>query len=198
MLVQAILNAVFQVVLFTLIPLIWWFFTARKKENFFCWIGIKKPDVKEKKKWILSIVVAFIVCWGLGQLAIYMRGPLEAADSQYKGMGATVIPNILVYAFIQTAMSEEILFRGFLGKRLISKFGFTKGNIIQAVIFGAVHLLMVWGQTNLIAGIMIVVYPMVVAILFTYINEKMSKGSILPSWIIHGLLNTVEGIMQAL
>ena len=123
---------------------------------------------------------------------------MDAAESQYTGMGTAAIPSILVYAFIQTALSEEILFRGFLLKRLSSKFDFNTANIIQAALFGAVHLLMVWGQFNFLAGFVIVVYPMVVAVAFSYINEKLSNGSILPSWLIHGILNTLSGIVATL
>lgn len=50
MFTQALANAIFQVVLFTLIPLIWWLITARKKETFLVWLGIKKPSVTDKKK----------------------------------------------------------------------------------------------------------------------------------------------------
>lgn len=95
-------------------------------------------------------------------------------------------------------MLEEIPFRGFLLKKLASKFGFVKGNIIQAAIFGVTHFLMFWGNTDFIAGTVIVIYPMIVAIALSYINERISDGSILPSWVIHGLLNTVEGISMAL
>ena len=192
------LNAVIQVVLFTLIPFIWWFITARKKESFWSWIGFKKIKTENKKKFMLFLLCCCIVCYALGQLAIWLRGDLEAADSFYKGMGVAAIPSILMYSLGQTALSEEILFRGFLLKRLQAKWGFSAATVIQAVIFGALHLLMVWGQVNFIAGFVIVVYPMVMAVLFSWINEKKAGGSIYPSWIIHSILNSVTGILQAL
>lgn len=192
------LNAVIQVVLFALVPFFWWLITARKKESFWSWIGFKKIKTENRKKFVLLLLGSIVVCYALGELAIWLRGDLEAADSAYKGMGAGAIPSILMYAFGQTALSEEILFRGFLMKRLQAKLGFTPAVVIQAVIFGAIHLLMVWGQADLMAGIMIVVYPMVVAVLLSWINEKKAGGSIYPSWIMHGVLNSVEGILQAL
>ena len=137
MFLQALFNGVFQVVLFSIIPFIWWLITARKKEKFFSWIGFKKPAIENKKKWGLIFIATIILCWVLAQFAIYLRGPMDAAESQYTGMGTAAIPSILAYAFIQTALSEEILFRGFLLKRLSSKFGFNTANIIQAAIFGA-------------------------------------------------------------
>ena len=36
------IGAISQVILFILIPFIWWFFSARKKTGFLAWIGIKK------------------------------------------------------------------------------------------------------------------------------------------------------------
>ena len=35
MLVNKIISSVMQIILFSLIPLIWWLITARKKESFF-------------------------------------------------------------------------------------------------------------------------------------------------------------------
>ena len=52
MLIHQILNAIIQVLLFSIIPLIWWFFTARKKENFFKWLGIKRPKCESKRNLI--------------------------------------------------------------------------------------------------------------------------------------------------
>lgn len=197
MFLNQLVNGIIQVVLFSLIPFLWWLITARKKENFFAWLGMKKPSVKGI--WKLIIVTLSVIIGGLllGMAAIWLRGPVEAADSQYKGMGAAAIPSILGYAFIQTAMSEEILFRGFLLKRLSAKFGFAVGNLVQAGIFGLSHLLMVWGQVGILAGTVIVVYPIIIAALLGYLNEKCSNGSILPSWAVHGTLNTISALMQA-
>ncbi len=190
-------NAVVQIILFAIIPFVWWLITARKKENFFAWIGLKKPVFEGKGNGIVLLVVSFIAVMALGQIAIYFRGEMEAADSAYKGMGAVAIPSILVYAFGQTAFSEEVLFRGFLLKRLANKLGFMSANIITAAVFGVIHLTMVWGHVNILSGTLIVVYPAVVALVFGWLNEKKFKGSILPSWIIHGLVNTVESCLQA-
>lgn len=197
MFLNQLINGIMQVVLFSLIPFLWWLVTARKKENFFSWLGMKKLSAKNARKQIavtLSVIIGGLL---LGMAAIRLRGPVEAADSQYKGMGAAAIPSILAYAFIQTAMSEEIFFRGFLLKRLSARFGFAVGNLIQAGIFGLIHLLMVWGQVDILAGTVIVIYPIIIAALLGYLNEKCSDGSILPSWAVHGTLNTISALMQA-
>ena len=79
---------------------------------------------------------------------------------------------------------------------MAEKFGFTVANIIQALIFGAIHLTMVWGQVGIIAGIVIVIYTMIPAVAFAYLNEKKADGSILPSWIAHGTLNTISTLFS--
>lgn len=198
MFVNQLLNAVVQVVLFSVIPLIWWLVTARKKESFFTWLGLKKPKCENGKGLLLSMLIIFAVCFLLGELAIWLRGELAAAESAYKGMGIAAFPSVLVYSYIQTGLSEEILFRGFLLKRLTARFGFTAAAVIQALLFGAVHLVMVWGQVGVAAGAVIVIYPMIPAVAFAYLNEKKANGSILPSWIIHGTMNTLSTFMSLL
>ena len=191
------INAVIQVILFSVIPLVWWLCTARKKESFWNWIGLKKILPADKKFWI-SFLLVTAVSFALGMLALLLRGEMESADSAYKGMGATAIPSILMYSFGQTAFSEEILFRGFLMKRLQDRWGFGVAAAVQAVLFGGVHILMVWGQVGPVSGAVIVLYPMVVAVALSWLNEKMANGSILPGWIAHGVLNSLSGILQAM
>ena len=198
MLVNQIVNALFQVILFAVLPLIWWLCTARRKETFWSWMGLRKIKTENKKQFALLLAAACVGCFALGELALLMRGDLQAADSAYKGMGAAAIPSVLVYAFGQTALSEEMLFRGFLMKRLMARFGFKAAAAVQAVLFGLIHILMVWGQVGVVSGAVIVLYPMVVAVLLSYINEKKAGGSILPSWVLHGVLNSLSGILQAM
>ena len=48
LLIQTLINSIIQIALFSLIPFIWWLITARKKMNFFEWIGLKKiRDARE-------------------------------------------------------------------------------------------------------------------------------------------------------
>lgn len=197
MFISQVLSAALQVILFSLIPLIWWGITARKKEKFFSWIGLKKPQSENMKRDVLYIAGIIILFFAIGQLALHIRGDMEASDLPYKGMGAAAIPAIIVYALAQTSLSEEILFRGFIMKRLQAKFGFMPAAVITSVVFGASHLAIVWGQASVIAGAVLVIYPMLMAFVLAWINEKRFDGSIIPSWIIHGTLNTLQSILTA-
>ena len=195
MFLNQLLNAIIQVLLFSLVPLLWWLVTARKKVAFFDWLGLRWPkNVNTRTLWG-SIVLVMVVCFVIGEVAVWARGDVDAAESAYQGMGLGALPTVLVYAFLQTGLSEEILFRGFLLKRLMAKWGFVVANIVQALIFGALHLTMVWGQVGFLAGMVIVIYPMIPAVLMSILNEKKADGSILPSWLVHGTINTVWALM---
>ena len=197
LLIQTLINSVIQIVLFTLIPFIWWLVTARKKMNFFEWIGLKKiTGAKENKTFIWTIVtmVSFLV------LSVFMlisvRG-VETAASEFAGLGFASIPAILVYALLKTALAEEIVFRGFLLKRISNKFGFAAGNLIQAVLFGLMHGVMFFGAAGAVKAVLITLFTGLIGWVMGYINEKKAGGSIIPSWSIHAAANIFSGVCSA-
>lgn len=111
--------------------------------SFFAWIGLKRTQIQSKKSFILAliaIVVLFAILFPLNSwLMSGIAGHENIASSQFTGLGSKGFIPALIYAFIQTALTEEIFFRGFLGKRISSKFGFIARNIIQAFLFGLLH-----------------------------------------------------------
>jgi len=114
---------------------VWWLITARKIVSFFSWVGLKKIEVTNKKKFI-SWVTGCIVFLFIGSFITPILIDQDASTmEQFAGQGSRLILGALVYGLIQTGLSEEILFRGFLGKRFINKFGFITGNTIQALTF---------------------------------------------------------------
>lgn len=48
LLLNEVASSIIQIVLFTLIPFIWWMVTARKNTNFFEWIGLKRIQTDKK------------------------------------------------------------------------------------------------------------------------------------------------------
>lgn len=194
--INLITNSIIQVILFSIIPFIWWIITARNKESFFSFVGLYQIPNKQRKR-IILIPLATVILFIIGEFAILCRGELEAASSAYAGMGAKAIPFILVYSFIQTSLSEEILFRGFLLKRLSKQFNYKNATGITAVIFGLVHLILIWNDATNLQKTVIALYPMLASIILSWLNEKIFNGSILPSWIVHGTLNTIEALLEA-
>ena len=60
------------------------------------------------------------------------------------GFSGVTVALLCIKALVQTSLSEEILFRGFVAKRLISWLGFTRGNLYRSY-FGC-DLLLFIGQ----------------------------------------------------
>lgn len=199
--INIILSAIIQVVVLSIIPFIWWYLTAKKKENFFHWIGLKKPVIKGSLKKLISIIVIASVVYSILMVIIMtqLMGNTDTATSQFSNQGWKVLPSILIYAVIQTGLSEEIFFRGFLGKRFISRLGFKVGNTIQAVLFGLIHGIpfgLITG--NVLITILLILLPGSIGWVQGWINERGSSGSIIPSWITHAILNILSALSTAL
>lgn len=192
-----LISSIIQIILFSLIPFIWWLVTARKEETFFEWIGLKKiSNLKASQTivWMLGIMVAFLI------LSVYVLksvSNVETATSMFSGAGITAVPGIMVYAFLNTSLPEEILFRGFLLKRLSDKIGFTVSNALQSIIFGLMHGALFFTAAGVVKAILIVVFTGAIGWCMGYVNEKKSGGSILPSWCIHAAANIFSGICSA-
>lgn len=193
--ISELFSAVVQVVIFTLIPFIVWLITARKKESFFSWIGLKKIH-SDKKKCLKTAVIAFLICEIAGQIVTRTILKADWNQSAGAGMGIKGLPSAIIYSYIHTAFSEEILYRGFIQKRLQSFLDFKTATIIQAFIFGLSHVVLTFNQLTLLQGIGLLLYPMIPGILIAYTNEKTADGSILPGWLIHGTLNIITHASQ--
>lgn len=193
--INKIMNSVLQIILFAIIPFIWWLVTGRKKQKFAEWIGLKKITGGKKTASAIFIVsIAFLV---LGALTLYAIKDIETATSEFAGLGVIAVPAIIIYAAFNTAFPEEILFRGFLLKRISNKFGFDIANLTQALLFGLLHGVMFFSSVGIIKVILITVFTATIGWFMGYINEKNSNGSIVPSWIIHTISNLFSGICAA-
>lgn len=193
--INKILGSIIQIILFTSIPFIWWLVTARKKQKFTQWIGFKK--IEGGRKTMTSIIMLSVVFLFSGILTLYAIRDIETATSEFAGLGIDAIPAIIIYATFNTAFPEELLFRGFLLKRLANKFGFNIGNSIQALLFGSLHGIMFISLVGVVKTILIIMFTGAIAWFMGYINEKNSNGSIIPSWIIHTISNLFSGLFVA-
>lgn len=189
MLVNKIISSIMEMVVVCFIPFIWWFITARKNENFFSWLGLKKNENTNFKKSIVGIIAVSILYIIISFLTLILIKNVETATSEFLGVGVKGILAALVYAIFNTSLPEEILFRGFILKRLQNKFGYTLANIAQSILFGLLHGLMFFSIVGVVKAIIIILLTGSVAYVMGYINEKKAGGSILPSWIIHALSN---------
>ncbi|WP_212692748.1 CPBP family intramembrane glutamic endopeptidase [Vallitalea guaymasensis] len=190
-----LISAIVQVIIFSIIPFIWWIISDRKNSTFLHWLGFRKVMVKDYKKYILSIFGMLL----LSIITVFYIIPLyidtsNNATSQFASKGFSVLIPVIIYSFIQTGLSEEIFFRGFLAKRLINKFGFRIGNIVQGLLFGLMHGIFFFWIAGVIGTIIIIVLTGMSGWVSGWINEKQSGGSIISSWVLHGLGNFTASI----
>lgn len=192
------LSSAAQALLFTLIPFLFWLITARKKQSFFAWLGLRKPHCAKPGITLVitaaataSYILAMAFCFRMLPVGVTMAG------AQYAGQGLSSVLPVLFYAFVRTALSEEILFRGFLLKRLQDRFGFRLANVLQALLFGLMHgLPFGLAAKRVSVFILLTVLPGLFGAYQGWVNEKQCHGSILPSWLLHGCMNFVTAALS--
>jgi len=195
MFLNELFNSIVQIILFTIIPIIWWLVINRRKENFFKWIGIKKiKDLNHKI--LFYMIIGILIFFGVGILILYMLRGIETATSKFIGLGIKGLAAAIIYSFLRTALSEEIFFRGFLLKILSNKFGLLTGNIIQGILFGLIHGILFINIAGLIKTIIIIIFTGLIGCFIGYVNEKKTNGSIIFSWIVHGIANLFSSIIS--
>lgn len=193
LLVNKLISSILQILLFAAIPFIWWAVSSRRQTSFWNWIGLKKiGEVKGKSLyvWTGAIIIGFLL---LSLLILPLVS--DTAASEFNGLGIAALPAALVYAFFNTALPEEIIFRGFLLKRCSAKLGFPIGNAIQSLVFGLMHGVMFFAITGALTALLIIIFTGAIGWFMGMINEKKANGSILPSWLIHGIANAFSAFM---
>lgn len=198
-LVNEIISTTIQVALFTLIPFIFFLFRKHKSVTFLNYVGLFKPTRKSVSYVLLASIL--FLAGGLGMIFLdesikqaVFSPPSVTGILRTMGLSVTSIIILLIVAIFKTALAEEILFRGLIAKQLINKLGFRTGNLIQATIFGIIHLLLFWTltKTTLIFLLFSFLFSFFVGWTIGYIKEKYANGSIIPGWIAHATGNTLS------
>lgn len=137
-----LMSGIMELLIVSVIPFITWLIWSRKKVGFFDWIGLKKVQTQQKKRLLLTIF-GFSLLFLLFSIIVFAWfDSSKTATAAFSGKGIGALPAILAYAFLGTALPEEIFFRGFLLKRLQGKLGFLGANLVQSLLFGLIHALM--------------------------------------------------------
>ena len=202
MLFATFISSFVQLGIALLIPVIWWAVTTKRRLEFATWIGLYVPmwkvgplqRVSQKK---LGIALACWVAVSLASLRIVSSVWGALATSRFIGAGLLAVVPILLYAFIQTGLAEELFFRGFLAKRLCASFGFSLGNAIQATVFALLHLLLFINYLPVLSLIAITVLSGINGWIMGWLNEQAAGGSVIPSWMLHSLANLLVALGSA-
>ncbi|KAF1296147.1 hypothetical protein BAU15_10180 [Enterococcus sp. JM4C] len=197
MIFEELINAILNVAVFLVIPFIWWLLFHRKSSNFFRWLGIKKPLVANKKRFILFFILAILFFTMMSFVVdLFIPNTVQLASQRFAGLKTEAIVPALIFSFIKTGFAEELFFRGFLGKALSRKFSFVIGNLIQALIFGYLHGAMLVSIVGIIPAVAVFLFTATIGWLCGYLNEHYAEGSILPSWLFHGTANFIAALFD--
>lgn len=193
--ISKVVSSILQIILFAAVPVLWWYVRARKEQSFAHWIGLTRIEGGRKTlAATLLVTIAFLLT---GTFTLYMLRGIETAASEFEGLGVRALPAVVIYAAFNTAFPEELLFRGFLLKRMKQKFGLGLANFIQSLLFGLLHGAMFFSVAGVWKTILIILLTGTVAWLMGIINERCAGGSIIPGWIIHTVSNLFSGICSA-
>ena len=196
MVLESAISAIFQVILFSGIPFIWWFFSARKEQSFLKWLGLQKPVIENKGNYFVWFLFIIVVMFGsILPITYFYLDSTILASNRFTGLGFSALIPAFFYAIVQTGLSEELLFRGFLLKRFMHRFGFQIGNIVQSLLFGILHGLMMFSFIPFGVVVLVVMATAFAGYLMGWINERKSNGSILTSWGIHGISNLIASFL---
>ncbi len=195
-LLSSAISAFVQLGLFLVIPFAWWAFTARRSVGFASWIGLRRPTWDGRRARLGIAILAWVVI-GAASTALLqsLSGDVPAARFVGRGLGG-IVP-VLLFAIVQTSLAEEIFFRGFLGKRVIARWGFAPGNAAQAIVFGILHVAMFASFADPIQLLAIGILTGASGWIAGWLNEEGAGGSILPGWVLHASANLLVGTAAA-
>lgn len=193
-----LMSGIMELLIVSVIPFITWLIWSRKKVGFFDWIGLKKVESQKKRQLLLTILGISLLFLLFSIVVFSWFDSSKTATADFSGKGIGALPAILVYAFLGTALPEEIFFRGFLLKRVQGKLGFLGANLVQSLLFGLIHALMFIQLIGDLKAMAIFAFISLLAFVLGAINEQQANGSILPSVLTHTLSNTITGLLFAL
>lgn len=125
---SAVAAAVLQVLVFAVIPFVTYLATRRRWRGFLRYVGLRacsQPALLYAVGVFLVTAAMLVVVYAVPSLrSVHLAGTSTAGQIAQLAITPASIFVIVVVSFIQTGLSEELLFRGFVAKRLIARLGF--------------------------------------------------------------------------
>ena len=142
MLLNEIVSSIIQILLFSIVPFVMVADHSEKKGIFLCMDRFEKS----KRHFMEKSPCCNKPVYHVSVFTLYLTKDVETATSEFEGLGISALLPAFVYAVFHTSLPEELLFRGFLLKRLSHPFGFRAANIIQGLLFGLLHgaMFLIW------------------------------------------------------
>lgn len=203
---ELIKSAFSQLVLVMILSSIFYAFhwlrcRKRGSDSFLEYLGIGfDKDQLDKTFFIISgVLILYAILSTIAQFYYMgsMKSMMTGDNSPYgkilkDGFSYTSLLLGFIYCFVQASASEELLFRGLIGKRLIYFFGNFIGNILQALVFWVMHLLIFklvtgeWFNNIQVLGFFT---SFSLGLLCGYSNFRKEGNTIFPSFILHAVTN---------
>ncbi len=193
--INEVISTLLQILAFSLIPFIVYRIKNGTVKGFFKYVGLTKST---KKANFIAIFASLLFAAPMLLLTLInsdfkeiMFGPNSITGKfRQLNFGVSSASILIVIAVFKTSFAEELLFRGFVAKRLISVLEYRKGNLVQAAIFGIIHaILFSMTTSNPLFLFLIFLSPSIGAYVSVYLNEIIANGSIIPGWISHAIAN---------
>jgi len=184
-----LVGAIAQVAVFALVPLAWWLQAGRPEGSFPRWLGFRAA----KGAGGTSVLAATVTC-GLG----FFASALFAGPSAWTMTGEpfAMVLAIALAALIQTALSEELFFRGFLLNWLGAKrTGPVVANLVQALACGLVRMAGHWVFVDRELTPCLAALALGAGSAFLAGWVKQDTGSLLLPWAAHGAGNLIAGLV---
>ena len=193
-----LISALLQVGLLMAIPFLYYVCSRRAFCGFFSWIGLKIGKGLPLK-WMFILFTAIGLGVFIPYLWLYQTGCLTysgfVVDSFLEsGWSVQNILILVLWACIQTALSEEIFFRGFLLELFGQWINWGWANLLQATIFGLIHCFSVLNQS---IGPIFLVVGLTAGIGWTlgWLKKTKSDGSLFAGILIHAGANLLSTVL---
>ena len=113
---SSVTTAAVNLIVFSFLPVLWWFFKHRQAGGFLKWIGFFRPQLKSSWRILLlfAVLYAFFYNFDFTQLVdpqtlAYIESSASVSANAFAGLGAAAVLPALIEYFIANGVAEEIL-----------------------------------------------------------------------------------------
>jgi len=178
---------------FLLIPLIWNCIVKRRSakylgfvfDDFFRNVGLGILIAFALVIFMIIIELNFQVESSVRELMLRSKSPVFIFFESFSFPESVLM--FFMYNFLVQTFGEEVFFRGFILRGLLNRVKKHFAIIISSLLFGAVHLPLLFIAPGLVS-LFFVINSVLIGIIFAYIFVK--RKSLIPSWIAHTIANT--------
>lgn len=195
-LINEFIGVIFNILLFSIIPFGWHLIKGKSSKGFLNSIGIYKPQ-KINYFSIIFIITTIYLMTLLNNILVIKLGYSGRSIVDTQGFTSLTFFLYLLLYGLKTGIAEEIFFRGFVAKKLIKKFGFASGNVVQAVVFALPHFV-IQGSASLVDFFVRIINAFLLGYTFGYVMDKKSNGCIIPVMISHIIINMISSLILSI